>query len=104
LNSPYLFITLIKKYINNYQHHDWYTQNPTQKIFSHDRRSLKLMSSSIQVTSATTAGTTRQSENKYIEDCCHNLKKMQKANDGLCGGVQRQPHTVITHTPLKVWK
>lgn len=62
------------------------------------------MSSSIQVTSATAAGAKRQSENRYIEEHCHNLKDMQKANCGLCDSVQRPPHTVIAHPPLKVWK
>jgi hypothetical protein len=31
----------------------------------------------------------------------HNLKDMQKANDGQCDGVQRPPHTVNTHPPSK---
>ena len=62
------------------------------------------MSSLIQVTTATAAGAKRQSKNIYIEDHCHNLKDMQKANDGLYDGVQRPPHTVITHPPLKARK
>jgi hypothetical protein len=31
---------LMKKKKDNYQHDDWHTQHPTEKIFSHDRYSL----------------------------------------------------------------
>lgn len=72
-NSP---CRLIEQQINYYQHDDRHTQDPTQHIFSHDRHSVRLMSSPIRVASAVVAGTRWQSGKRSSEGHYHSIKNM----------------------------
>jgi hypothetical protein len=67
---------LIEQQIDYYQHDGRHTQDPTQHIFSHDRRSVRLMSSPIRVASAVVAGARWQSGKRSIEGHYHSIENM----------------------------